>query len=1265
MTLVRLIALCVLAASLPRARAADTATAGLPPLRVFTARDTGVATMGWSAAQDRDGTMYFGCNTVVSFDGDRWRPERMDPTYLVRGLDIGPNGRIWAAGVNQVGWFDRGSRGALEYHSLVGQLPDPDLGDLWAAYALGDDSALFVTWDRVLRWDGKRFASWAFPGRHLLWSTRTARGIYVDYPPLGILRIGPDGPEVAVPAAVIGAAEVRWLDDSGPDWELLTPQGFQVIRGGRMVPRESPASAFVRLSTPTCAARLPDGTLAVGTLRGGIALVGPDGAILRTLDFRAGLPANPVYALFVDRGGALWGVGPSHIFRLGLNSGTTLYTAANGYPPGGCDSLAEAGGDIYVVSHNDVRRLGPDPAGTGAGQFVTLPLTSERFYSVLPTPQGLAVGSLGGLGLWSGGALRRVPALEEAVFRTSPSRARAGNILASLSDRVVSVDPASGAAEVVADSLPDYGDSVIDEASGRVWIGTADRGLYVATPASRRAEPAGRAFGPLPATGPAFVALLGDTVVALTEAGAYSLAPGGERFRAIAGYPGVNPTAISNPGSDDAVWVGLGPSPGGRSPRLGKISPVPGGARWTPESVEGLSDAGSLLGLRVVRSEGRDNLWMLGTEALIRARVTALADRPPPAPPLLRAWVRGDARTAALPVGGALPYSTPAIHVEYSSPDFGGRDSRRFETMLGGAEREWSPPSYEVERDLSGLREGDYDFRVRVVRDTGEEGEPAVLRFAIAPPWWRTAAARGALALTLVLGVLGLLRLRTRALRRRAAKLERMVRQRTEELERANAAKTDFVASMSHEIRNPMGGILGSALELAATPLDPGQQRLVATLQSCASFLASLVEDVLDFAAIEAGAYQVNRAAFSPRQVLEAVARMLGPRAEGGRMEVTVDPALPAQVLGDAARIQQVIVNFTANALKFGGRVIGLAARAEPGHLVFTVSDDGVGIPAEEQKSLFLRFSRLKSARNAAVPGSGLGLAVSHALAERMGGTVGCTSRPGAGSVFHLRIALEAALAGPEPAAVDGRGRRALVVEDLDYNARALGLMLGRMGFEVDYAPDGEEALRRMAPGRHAAVFLDCDLPGISGADVARQYRRLERPGERTPVIATTAFTTTADERRCTEAGMDGFISKPITPEKLRRALGRLAPPPGRPPADPGFDLALLRHVTDGSPSAVAAELAKYLQALDEAVGRVRSAVPGKRAAVASAAHRVLSLARMVGAIDLGDTARDLQEMAAAYSEGELAAEVEALGRHAAGLRAALTGQPVSSCPAS
>jgi hypothetical protein len=180
-------------------------------MRVFTARDTGVVTMAWSAAQDQEGTMYFGCDTVVSFDGDRWRPEKMDPTYLVRGLDVGPNGRIWAAGVNQIGWFDAASQGRLEFHSLMPLLPagKGELGDVWRVYAQGSEGAVFVARERILRWDGKAIESWDYPGMHLLWSTRTARALYVHYPPLGLLRIGTGGPSLVVPASVIGSADVR------------------------------------------------------------------------------------------------------------------------------------------------------------------------------------------------------------------------------------------------------------------------------------------------------------------------------------------------------------------------------------------------------------------------------------------------------------------------------------------------------------------------------------------------------------------------------------------------------------------------------------------------------------------------------------------------------------------------------------------------------------------------------------------------------------------------------------------------------------------------------------------------------------------------------------------------------------------------------------------------------------------------------------------------------------------------------------------------
>jgi hypothetical protein len=194
-------------------------TEGMPPLRVFSERETGFRTMAWSAAQDETGIMHFGCDTLVSFDGERWRQEDMDPTYAIRGLDIGPNGRIWVGGVNQIGWFDMGAQGRLVYHSLMPRLPAgiPDLGDVWRVYAEGGDRALFVARERVLRWDGRQFTSWSFPGMRLLWSIRTRKSIYLHFPPLGLFEIGPDGPKLVVPASAIGTLEMRWMDDSAQD----------------------------------------------------------------------------------------------------------------------------------------------------------------------------------------------------------------------------------------------------------------------------------------------------------------------------------------------------------------------------------------------------------------------------------------------------------------------------------------------------------------------------------------------------------------------------------------------------------------------------------------------------------------------------------------------------------------------------------------------------------------------------------------------------------------------------------------------------------------------------------------------------------------------------------------------------------------------------------------------------------------------------------------------------------------------------------------
>ena len=1234
-------------------------------MRIFTARDTGVATMAWSAAQDSEGRLYFGCDTLVSFDGDRWHPEKMEPTYLVRGLDIGRTGRIWVAGVNQIGWFEPGAGHA--YHSLMAELPQGlgGLGDVWRVYAEGDRGALFVARERVLRWDGARFSAWSYPGKNLLWSTRTATAVYVHYPPLGLLRIGADGPSLAVPASAIGESEVRWLDDTGRDWLLLTANGFKRLRGGSCTPLATEASAFAQANLPTTVARLGDGTLAVGTLQGGIAVVEPDGGrVLRVINQRSGLPANQVYSLFVDRAGALWETGPSSIVRVAMGSEIGVYGAPSGYPPGGCDSLAEYSGTVYAGTHGGLLRLSADPDSGGAGRFTGIGITGSRVYGFLSLPSGLAVGHFHGLGILGDDGIRPLTDPGGIVFRTSASLARPSAVLASFFDRVVAVDPVLGTRAVVAEGLPDYGDTVVDEITGRVWVGTPSRGLFVAEPGNARVQPAGPRFGPMPGFGPVLVAQAGDTLVALSNDAAYYMDRDHDRFVPVPGFPAGSPLAVSNSDSHGTVWAALAPAGGGQSATVVRITPSERGLSWAPCSLEGISSIGTLLCLRVFRAPVGDELWASGTEALLRAGPEALERRTEPPRPLLAAWPKGNEGAPGGAEGNiVLPYSKRGLHIQCSSLDYGMRQSERFQTMLLGADDQWSPPTMSSEWDLTGLREGRYEFRARLVTDSGGIGEAASLRFEVAPPWWRAPLARAAFASLAALGVIGLLRLRTRSLVRRTEKLEAMVRERTRELERANAAKSEFVANMSHEIRNPMGGILSSALELSREPLSPGQQELVATLRGCALFLSSLVEDVLDFAAVEAGAYKIVHSPFSPVGILGNVLEMLEPRAAGARLDVAVDPALPALLMGDGARIQQVMVNFTVNALKFGGKTVSLSARSEGGEVVYMVVDDGVGVPVEEQKNLFLRFSRMKAARTAAIPGTGLGLAVSRTLAERMGGSVGYSSAPGQGSAFFLRLPLEAASERePGAAKAEDGGGRVLVVEDIGYNARALGRMLRDLGFEVEFASDGEKALALLVSAAFRIVFLDRDIPRMDGAEVARRFREKEAAGARALVFATTADSGPEIQGRCLAAGMDACITKPITPEKLHALLlsnGCLAHRPARPadePADRRVECLDLRLVLRGAEgSAQGRELSDYVAALDESLEAVaRAHASGARHEVSAAAHRLLSLSKMVGAAALAGTAADIQEFAPVYTDAELAAEIGTLGRQAADLKRAL-----------
>ncbi|MBP6703899.1 MAG: response regulator [Vicinamibacteria bacterium] len=584
-------------------------------------------------------------------------------------------------------------------------------------------------------------------------------------------------------------------------------------------------------------------------------------------------------------------------------------------------------------------------------------------------------------------------------------------------------------------------------------------------------------------------------------------------------------------------------------------------------TADGLPSAECNTGASMVDSQGRVWVGTIQGAAVVEPQASRPA-RPRP----LRIERAVNARTyAPLTEGASLAHDQGQLTFEFALLNLFRDEDTRYRTQLVGLDAEPSAWTADAKKEYTSLPEGRYVFTVWGRDVSGAVSGPVRRGFTVRAAPWRTWWAYFAYAMVLALLLRAAFRWRLRSIRRRNLELEEVISARTRELGeavlqlkeseqtalqakdaalQASRAKSTFLANMSHELRTPLNAVIGFAQVLERRESLKGEDReSLRIIHRSGEHLLSLINDVLSLSKIEAGALALVRRPFDLPALLEAVREIIRARAEGKGLELRfeVDRELPRVVVGDEAKLRQVLINLLGNAVKFtdiGGASLRVSRQGDLTR--FEVEDTGQGIAEAEQPKLFSAFVQTHSGQRSK-EGTGLGLAISRQIVNLMGGDIDLRSAVGQGSVFSFAIGLPAtdeALALAERRVIGlAPGQvapRILVVDDTEENRLLLKQLLSSVGFEVREAANGQEAVECVETWRPALIFMDVRMPVMDGLTATRRIRAFEAHSgaPRAAILALTAGAFEHEREEMLREGADDFVAKPFRVAAIFERIG-------------------------------------------------------------------------------------------------------------------------------